>query len=444
MRHASSLVPAVACIFAAMVAHAQTPVAARAGAAAFGGFETDAPGVRRLIRPGDLPAEPTIPGVGRSSIVPRPAEAAPEVPSGFHATLVAAGLKQPRVLRAAPNGDVFVAESGAGRVRVLRSDGSEPAVFASGLSKPYGIAFFPPGPNPRYVYVGEEGRVVRFAYHNGDTQAAGPPETIIPALPSGGNHWTRDLAVSGDGLRLFVSVGSASNVAQQIPSAPPGGVVSWDATHGQGAAWGDETGRADIFIFNPDGSNLHTFATGLRNCSGLAVQPDSKDLWCVVNERDGLGDNLPTDYATHVVQGGFYGWPWFYIGAHPDPRVHSTRPDLEAGVRLPDVLIQAHSAPLGIAFYEGAQFPLEYRGDAFVTLHGSWNRSDPTGYKVVRLIMRDGKPTGEYEDFMTGFVENDHGVWGRPVGVAVAADGSLLVGEDANGTIWRVSYASPR
>jgi glucose/arabinose dehydrogenase len=164
----------------------------------------------------------------------------------------------------------------------------------------------------------------------------------------------------------------------------------------------------------------------------------------VVNERDGLGDNLPTDYATHVVQGGFYGWPWFYIGGHADLRVHSTRPDLAQDVRVPDVLIQAHSAPLGIAFYEGGQFPPDYRGDAFVTLHGSWNRSDPTGYKVIRLIMRDGKPTGEYEDFMTGFVENDRGVWGRPVGVAVAADGSLLISEDANGTIWRVSYTDPR
>ncbi len=188
----------------------------------------------------------------------------------------------------------------------------------------------------------------------------------------------------------------------------------------------------------PTASQRPIYATGLRNCSAEAIQPATGALWCAVNERDGLGDDLAPDYATEVHQGGFYGWPWFYIGNHPDPRMGGARADLAGDVRVPDVLIQPHSAPLGLAFYTGSQFPPDYRGDAFVALHGSWNRARRTGYKVVRLRFHDGHPTGEYEDFLTGFVASDQAVWARPVGVAVTHDGALLVSEDGNGTIWRV------
>jgi glucose/arabinose dehydrogenase len=207
-----------------------------------------------------------------------------------------------------------------------------------------------------------------------------------------------------------------------------------------GAAWGDNLGRADVLAFSPEGGAPIPFATGLRNCSAEATQPATGALWCAVNERDGLGDDLPPDYATRVEAGAFYGWPWFYLGGHPDPRMGGARMDLAGHVTVPDVLIQAHSAPVGMVFYDAGAFPAEYRGDAFVALHGSWNRSKRTGYKVVRLRFQDGKPTGVYEDFLTGFVASDQAVWGRPVGLTVMGDGSLLVSEDANGTIWRVAY----
>ena len=215
---------------------------------------------------------------------------------------------------------------------------------------------------------------------------------------------------------MFVSVGSASNIGTS----------------------GEEE-RANVLAFDPEGGKRRVFATGLRNCSAEAIAP-SGSLWCAVNERDGLGDNLPPDYATSVREGAFYGWPWFYAGGHADPRLAGRHSDLASRVVVPDVLIQPHSAPLGIAFYTGTQFPPEYRGDAFVTLRGSWNRSLRTGYKVIRLRFANGMPTGEYVDFLTGFVASDQAVWARPVGVAVAHDGSLLVSEDGNGTIWRVAY----
>ena len=195
-----------------------------------------------------------------------------------------------------------------------------------------------------------------------------------------------------------------------------------------------------MLAFDPDGGNERVFATGLRNCSGLAVQPGSGDLWCAVNERDGLGDNLPPDFATRVAEGAFYGWPWYYIGSHEDPRHAGQRPDLAGKATVPDVLFDAHSAPLGITFYEGGQFPADFKGSAFVAFHGSWNRAKRTGYKVVRLIIKDGKPTGVYEDFLTGFVADPIRVWGRPVDVAVTKDGALLVTDDEGGAIWRVTY----
>ena len=402
-----------------------SPVSADAplvGTAAYGDWHSDVPGAVRHFTPNAMPPPYTTQSAQRApSVVPRPAGAMLHVLPGFAVEQFATGLDDPRVLRAAPGGDVFVAESHAGRVRILRvasGAASRPQsyVFADGMSYPFGIAFWPPGPDPRFVYVAETGRVLRFAYQAGDFRARGRPEVIVPHLPVGG-HATRDLVFSRDGHTMFVSVGSASNI---------------------GTAGEEE--RADVLAFDPDGGNRRIFASGLRNCTAEAVSPVTGALWCVVNERDGLGDDLPPDYATSVRQDAFFGWPWYYIGNREDPRLKGQRPDLAGRVSLPDVLFQPHSAPLGITFYDGAQFPAEYRGDAFVTFRGSWNRGRRTGYKVVRLRFADGRPTGEYEDFLTGFVASDQAVWARPVGIAVAQDGSLLVGEDGNSTIWRIAY----
>ncbi|RWA58155.1 sorbosone dehydrogenase family protein [Mesorhizobium sp.] len=419
------------------------------GKKAFGDWKADRPGVRRLIRPDDLQK----PYVSRSvsngaGLADRPEGARPLVPSGFSIELVASGIDNPRVVRAAPNGDLFVADSKASQIRVYRlAEGSarpaQEAIFATGLTRPYGIAFYPPGDKPQWVYVANSNSVVRFAYRDGDLKAEGKPETIVPDIPAN-HHWTRDIAFSPDGKTLYLSVGSGSNVAEDMAAEPEGGLEQWATSAPLGATWGPEEGRADVLAFDPDGSNRRSFATGLRNCSGMTVQPQTGALWCVVNERDELGDNVPFEYATTVRQGGFYGWPWYYIGANEDPRHAGARADLAGKVTVPDVLLQAHSAPLNIAFYEGGSFPADYRGDAFVALHGSWNRGVRTGYKVVRLKFKDGKPTGEYEDFATGFVISDDDVWGRPVGVTVAKDGALILTEDGNGTIWRVIYGDGR
>jgi glucose/arabinose dehydrogenase len=416
------------------------------GTAAYGGWRSDAPGTVRHITPESMPAPYATQSVGRApSVVARPAGASLHVPPGFSVAEFASGFEWPRTLRVAPNGDIFLADSGAGRIDVFRApDGAslpaQTAVFASELSRPYGIAFWPPGPDPRFVYVAETDRVVRFPYRAGDLRAAGPAQVVVPQLPPGVDHWTRDLVFSPDGQRMFVSVGSASNIGTEMPGKDPAAARAWQQAHGVGAAWGEEEDRADVLVFDPDGHDAHVFATGLRNCAGEAINPADGALWCATNERDELGDDLAPDYATSVRQGAFYGWPWFYIGDHPDPRLNNAPPGLAGHVTVPDVLIQPHSAPLGMTFYEGSMFPPGYRGSAFVALHGSWNRSPRTGYKVVRLLFRNGKPTGAYEDFLTGFVVSDQAVWGRPVGVAVAHDGALLISEDGNGTIWRVSF----
>jgi glucose/arabinose dehydrogenase len=410
----------------------------RSGDAAFGDWRGDAPGVIRRITPDALPAPFSSRSIAQTpQVIHRPAGANPLLPPGFEAAVFASGLRQPRTLRTAPNGDIFVADSEAGRIRVLRTaDGMAKPVsittFASDVTLPFGIAFWPPGPDPRFVYIAGTDQIVRYPYQNGDLQAREPAQVIVPSLPEGG-HWTRDLVFSPDGQTLFASVGSGGNLDQDLTGQPPGSLPL-------GAAWGDDLNRADVLAFTPEGGPPRIFATGLRNCSAEAIQPDSGALWCVVNERDGLGDNLPPDYATKVASGAFYGWPWFYIGNHPEPRMKGARRDLADHITLPDVLIQPHSAPLGIVFYEGAQFPPTYRGDAFVALHGSWNRSLRTGYKVIRLLFQNGRPTGAYQDFLTGFVASDQAVWARPVGLTVAHDGALLVSEDANGTIWRIAY----
>jgi glucose/arabinose dehydrogenase len=415
------------------------------GKEAFGDWQNDKPGTLRLIRPEDMPKPgATASAANVSRGVPRPKGAVPQVPPGFKVDLFAEGLSGPRTIRVAPNGDIFVAETSAGRIRVLRAaDGAtKPTsnqIFASGLHEPFGIAFFPSGDNPQWVYVANTDSVVRFPYRAGDLKASSPAQIVVANLPHGSGHSTRDIAFTADGKRMLISVGSSSNDGGGM-GEPPGGLEAWRTQRALGAAWGYELDRAAVLSFDPDGKNQKTFATGIRNCVGLAVQPENGAVWCSTNERDGLGDDLVPDYVTRVKENAFYGWPWYYIGANEDPRHAGERPDLKDKVTVPDVLLQAHSASLGLTFYDGKSFPAEYRGDAFAAEHGSWNRSKRTGYKVVRIRMKDGVPTGEYEDFATGFVINDREVWGRPVGVAVAHDGALLVSEDRGGTIWRISH----
>jgi glucose/arabinose dehydrogenase len=421
------------------------------GKAVLGDFRADGPGVRRHLTVADLPAPfATKSASNGPQVVPRPDDAQLHVPPGFTIQPFTAGLDNPRLMRTAPNGDVFVAESAANRVMVLRApDGaaqpSQVEVFAAGLDKPFGINFYPLGPEPAWVYVANTNSVVRFPYQRGDLKARGAPETIVPQLcpVGGGGHWTRDVVFSKDGTRMFVSVGSASNVAERMPEAPPGSAQEWESAHALGATWGEEERRADVLVFDPNGQGGRVFATGLRNCVGLAVNGTTGDVWCSTNERDGLGDNLVPDYVTRVRDGAFYGWPWYYLGDHEDPRLTGRRPDLRGHVTVPDVLVQPHSASLEMTFYDGTMFPAEYAGQAFAAFHGSWNRSLRTGYKVVRIVVDKGIPTGEYEDFVTGFVVDDSRVWGRPVGVTVAHDGALLISEDGAGTVWRVAWTAP-
>jgi glucose/arabinose dehydrogenase len=401
-----------------------------APASPFTDYRSEAPGTRHLIKPSDLPAPYATESANNGpDLVKRPDGAWPRAPKGFVVTLYAEGLGNPRQIRVAPNGDAFVAESGPGRVKILRGlgpDGKAKTVsaFAEGLNKPFGVAFYPPGPEPRYVYVGDTDKILRFAYKNGDLKASGAPE-VVAEIPGGGNvdggHWTRDVVFSRDGKRMFVSVGSHSNVND--PDDHP-----------------DEALRADVLEFSPEGGNARVYAWGLRNPVGMAVNQTTGDVWASVNERDRLGDDLVPDYITHLTEKGFYGWPWYYIGANADPRLPGKHPELKAKVLVPDVLIQPHNASLGIAFYGGKSFPKEYAGDLFASEHGSWNRATRTGYEVIRVRMKNGRAVGGYEDFMSGFVTADGQVWGRPVGVAVDATGALLVTDDGSGSVWRVAY----
>lgn len=353
-------------------------------------------------------------------LVPQPDGAALQVPKGFKVNLFAEGLNNPRNLTVAPNGDVFVVESGPNRITLLRdSNGTGKAdvkqVFAEGLNLPYGIAF-----QKDYLYVSNTNSVVRFPYKAGMLQAAGAPEKVVEELPGLGyrQHWTRDLTFSADGTKMYVSVGSEKDIDEP-----------------------EEPRRAAILEFNADGSGSRIYASGIRNPSGKAINPVTRELWTTCNERDGLGDELVPDFITSVKEGGFYGWPTYYIGPNRDPRVEDKKLPADK-VIVPDLLIPAHSAALGICFYTGNQFPKEYKNDAYVALHGSGNRAKRTGYKVIRVRFKNGKPDGTYENFLSGWMlgEEDARVWGRPVAIAIAKDGSLLVTDDGANKVWRISY----
>ncbi len=342
----------------------------------------------------------------------------PTVPAGFKVNVFAAKFKRPRWLTVAPNGDIFLADMGSGEIIILRDTKNSGSAesrenFVEGLRRPFGIAF-----HDDYVYVGTMKELLRFKYDPKTSKRLGEAEHLMD-LPGGG-HDTRSVALSKDGKHVFVGVGSESNVTP-----------------------GEEPIRAAVTICDPDGKNARLFATGLRNPVGLALEPTTGDVWASVNERDELGDNLPPDYFTSLKDGGFYGWPYSYIGDNVDARVKPQRPDLVAKAIVPDVLLGPHVAPLQFAFYTGKQFPASYWGGAFIAEHGSWNRATRSGYQVAFVAFKGGQPSADPVPFMTGLVPDPtkKDVWGRPVGVAVAPDGSLLVADDGAAVIYRISVA---
>ena len=456
------------------------------GQAAFTDWNQQSPGVRHKITVADLPApNPDEAVSNQPHVIARPANAWPIAPAGFKVTLYAGGdttpmqradnvehmtrssgtFTEPRLVRVAPNGDLFLSDSGAGEVIVLRGVGPDGkaahiATFATGLDHPFGIAFYP-ADNPKYVYIGNATTVQRFPYHAGDLHATGPAETIVPDIPgyaqlTGGGHWTRDVVFSKDDQHLLVSVGSGSNATDP----------DTDYERSGGGRDPKELHRADVLEYTPEGKFVEVYAHGIRNCVGEAINPVTGSLWCSTNERDNLGNHLVPDYVTSVPEGGFFGWPWYYMGGHQDPRLpqpcargtgpdpqlttsltaeqakNCKRADMSSKVITPDVLVQPHMASLEMVFYptHKEQFPADYDGDAFAAEHGSWNRKNRAGYEVIRIPLHDGKATGEYDDFLTGFVTPDGQVWGRPVGVAVASDGSLFVTDDGSRSVWHVTY----
>jgi len=356
-------------------------------------------------------------GNGPERVKP-PAGFLPTVPQGFRVNLFAKDFKRPRWLTIAPNGDIFLADTGAGEIIVLRDPqktggAQEREVFSDGMKRPFGIAF-----HENYVYIGNTNELLRFRYDPKTSKRLGEKEHLLD-LPTGG-HDTRSLTFSADGSHLFIGVGSNSNIDT-----------------------GEDPRRAAVTICDPDGKNARLYAMGLRNPVGLALEPVTGAVWATVNERDELGDDLPPDYFTSLKDDGFYGWPYSYIGDNVDPRVKPQRPDLVARAIIPDVLLGAHVAPLQFAFYTGKQFPESYRGGAFVAEHGSWNRAPRSGYQVAFVAFKNGKPAADPVPFMTGLVPDPGGqdVYGRPVGVGVAPDGSLLVSDDGAGAIYRISFA---
>jgi glucose/arabinose dehydrogenase len=422
------------------------------GQAAFADWNQQQPGVRRKITLADLPEPKPDEAVNNTAhVIKRPDNAWPIAPAGFKVTLYAGGdnapmqradntqnmapvagtFRMPRLMRTAPNGDIFLADSGAGTIFVMRGVGPDGKAatmekFATGLDHPFGISFFP-AENPKYVYVGNATTIQRFPYHTGDLKATGPAVTIVPDIPgyaqlTGGGHWTRDVVFSKDGTKMLVSVGSGSNVDDS--DTHPG-----------------EFHRADVLEYTPEGKFIKVYASGIRNCVGEAINPVTGMLWCSVNERDNLGNHLVPDYVTSVPEDGFFGWPWFYMGGHWDPRLEGKHPELKSKVLTPDVLVQPHMASLEMTFYPASgEFPKQYDGDAFVAEHGSWNRQNRAGYEVIHIPLHNGKADGSYEDFLTGFVTPDGQVWGRPVGVTVGKDGSLFVTDDGSRSVWHVTY----
>jgi len=371
----------------------------------------DQPGQRFSVSPDRLPAPYATPGVdNHSELVARPKGALPHVPKGFSIAPYVTGLENPRFMALAPNGDVFLTESNADKVTLLR-DGKA-TTFATGFDHPSGIAF-----HDGALYVGDLKAVWRIAYKTGALTAGPRTRVTSDSFGGTGGHSTRDIVFAPDGT-LYLAIGSADNVGEDPPP------------------------RATVQVVGRDG-HMQTFASGLRNAVGIAFYPGTDHLYVTVNERDGLGDDLPPDYFTQIHKGDFFGWPYAYIGRHPDPQFGRKRPDLVAKTKTPEVLFQAHSAPLGLVFYDAKQFPAKYRGNAFIALHGSWDAAKPTGYKVVRVQFRNGRPQNAYENFATGFwaagTTPPH-VWGRPAGLLVAKDGSLLIADDAGKTVWRVRY----
>lgn len=375
------------------------------------------------VKPSDLPPPFATKSVFRGSrVTAQPSGARLMVPKGFKVNVFAEGdFRNPRWMALAPNGDVFLSDARANAIIVLRDkdrDGvaEERFTFADNLSQPFGMAFY-----KGWFYVANTDSIVRFTYRLGQTRADGEPEKLVELTAGGYNqHWTRNILFSPDGKLMYVSIGSASNVDVEADQR-----------------------RAAISVYDPDGKNPRIYASGLRNPIGLAWNPKTKELWTAVNERDGLGDDLVPDYVTSVKEGGFYGWPFSYIGQNEDPRRKGENPELVKKAIVPDVLLTSHVAALGIQFYSGKMFPKEYQGDAFVALHGSWNRQKLSGYKIIRVRFKEGKLVGnQFEDFVTGWLpdENSNEVWGRPVGLLVAADGSMLITDDGGKKVWRVSY----
>ena len=431
-----SLFTVVACGLVYTASATRLPLETLTGKLALGDWTTDRPGVSRHITPADLPKPNDTPSVDNGpGWVARPTGALPVVPRGFEVTQFASNLAQPRVIVTAPNGDLFVTESYTGKVIVLRDTNKDGALevrstYASGLTRPFGLQFYPNGKKPKFLLIANTDSVVRVPYTNGDLVATETPTMFVNNIPGGGQlrgggHWTRDLALSKDNKTLYVSVGSISNVDDPDVNK-------------------NEARRAAILEYDAvSGAERGIYASGIRNPVGLAMHPKTDEVWTAVNERDGLGDHLVPDYMTHVERGGFYGWPYYYIGAHQDPRHAGKKPALADKVIIPDVLFQSHSAALDLCYVNDG-LPEAYRDSFFVALHGSWNRSIRTGYKVVRVPLSKGKAKGMYEDFMTGFVVDNKGVWGRPVGVTLGNDDALYVTDDFSGSVWRVSQSKSR
>lgn len=386
----------------------------------------DRPGQKFHIRASEMPVPYATRSVSnRMDVIRRDDTQVPVAPEGYEVSVFASGLSHARWMTVAPSGEVFLAQTGIDEVTVLiDSDGDgradETAPFVTGLEGPHGLAF-----RDGYLYVADLQGIWRLPYRAGQRSAGQAPERITPPGVFGvaGGHWTRNLAFDADGRFIYAAIGSITNIGEELPP------------------------RATIMRFNADGTGGRVFASGLRNPVGIAVHPRTGALYTAVNERDGLGDGLVPDYLTSVRDGGFYGWPYAYIGPNPQPFFAERRPDLVQESIVPEVLFQSHSAPLGLVFADSDQFPPDWRDDALVALHGSWNATTPTGYKVVRVPFENGRPTGSYENFVTGFWVDTKEDWrgnsiaqviGRPAGLALARDGSLLIADDAANVVWRV------